>query len=44
MAQEKKVYDLFERALMFAERIRNYCLGLPKNVALWGVQRICFDF
>ena len=33
MEQERKVYDLFERTLMFAQRIRNYCLGLPKNAA-----------
>ena len=33
MEPEKKIYDLFERTSLFAQRIRNYCLSLPKNAA-----------
>ena len=33
MEPEKKIYDLLERTSIFAKRIRNYCLGLPKNAA-----------
>lgn len=28
-----KKYDLEERTAVFAERVRNFCLKLPKNVA-----------
>src|SRR6266542_751850 len=30
---EKKTYDLEERTALFAERVRSFCLKLPKNVA-----------
>jgi four helix bundle protein len=30
---QNKKYDLEERTSLFAERIRNFCLRLPKNVA-----------
>ena len=33
MNANEKVYDLEERTAVFAERIRNYCLRLPKNDA-----------
>ena len=33
MEPENKIYDLFERTSRFAERIRNYCLSLPRNAA-----------
>jgi len=33
MEPVKRVYDLLERTARFAERIRNYCLILPKNPA-----------
>jgi len=29
----KKIYDLEERTAKFAERIRDFCLNLPKNPA-----------
>jgi four helix bundle protein len=28
---EEKIYDLEERTALFAERVRNFCLKLPKN-------------
>jgi four helix bundle protein len=31
--ETKKVYDLEERTAIYAERIRNFCNVLPKNVA-----------
>ena len=33
MEKENKKYDLEERTAIFAERIRNFCLKLPKNTA-----------
>ncbi|MBL7732793.1 MAG: four helix bundle protein [Chitinophagaceae bacterium] len=30
---ENKVYDLEERTAKYAERVRNFCLKLPKNQA-----------
>lgn len=30
---QKKVYDLEERTALYAERIRDFCLKLPKNQA-----------
>lgn len=30
---QKKIYDLEERTALFAERVRDFCLKLPKNVA-----------
>ena len=33
MENQNKVYDLEERTTLFAERVRNFCLKLPKNVA-----------
>ena len=33
MDANEKVYDLEERTSIFAERIRDYCLRLPKNDA-----------
>ena len=33
MEKENKIYDLEERTAVFAERIRNFCLKLPKNIA-----------
>lgn len=30
---ENKVYDLEERTALFAERVRDFCLQLPKNAA-----------
>jgi four helix bundle protein len=30
---DKKPYDLEERTALYAERVRNFCLKLPKNVA-----------
>jgi four helix bundle protein len=33
MERQRKVYDLAERTAIFAERIREYCLHLPKNSA-----------
>jgi four helix bundle protein len=29
----QKIYDLEERTFRFAERVRDFCLKLPKNVA-----------
>ena len=29
----ERIYELEERTAVFAERIRNYCLLLPKNAA-----------
>ena len=31
--ENKKVYDLEERTAIFAERIREFCLKLPRNLA-----------
>jgi len=33
MENQEKVYDLEERTALFAERIRDFCLKLPKNAA-----------
>ena len=33
MIEQSKKYDLEERTSLFAERIRNFCLKLPKNIA-----------
>lgn len=33
MEATKKVYDLEERTVVFAENVRDYCLKLPKNPA-----------
>lgn len=33
LEKENKKYDLEERTAIFAERIRNFCLKLPKNAA-----------
>ena len=33
MPEVDKKYDLEERTALFAERIRDFCLKLPKNVA-----------
>lgn len=33
MEEAKKVYDLEERTASFAEKVRDYCLKLPKNAA-----------
>lgn len=33
MEEKKKIYDLEERTARFAERVRDFCLKLPKNVA-----------
>ena len=33
MEPQAKIYDLEERTALFAERIRDFCLKLPKNVA-----------
>ena len=33
MADQNKKYDLEERTALFAERVRDFCLKLPKNVA-----------
>jgi four helix bundle protein len=33
MEETKKIYDLEERTAKFAERIRDFCLKIPKNVA-----------
>jgi four helix bundle protein len=32
LENQNKVYDLEERTALFAERVRNFCLKLPKNV------------
>lgn len=31
MDEQKKIYDLEERTTRFAERVRDFCLKLPKN-------------
>jgi four helix bundle protein len=31
--EPKKIYDLEERTALLAERVRNFCLKLPKNPA-----------
>jgi len=31
MESQPKIYDLQERTLVFAKRVRDYCLRLPKN-------------
>lgn len=33
MENQNKKYDLEERTALFAERIRDFCLKLPKNIA-----------
>ena len=33
MIEQTKKYDLEERTALFAERVRNFCLKLPKNAA-----------
>lgn len=33
MAEQNKKYDLEERTALFAERVRDFCLKLPKNIA-----------
>ena len=33
MIEQTKKYDLEERTALFAERIRDFCLKLPKNAA-----------
>lgn len=33
MENSGKIYDLEERTAVYAERIRNLCLRLPKNMA-----------
>lgn len=33
MENSKKPYDLEERTALFAERVRDFCLKLPKNTA-----------
>ena len=33
MSENAKKYDLIERTSIFAERVRNYALALPKNPA-----------
>jgi len=32
-ADQNKKYDLEERTALFAERVRDFCLKLPKNIA-----------
>jgi len=32
LEKQNKVYDLEERTALFAERVRNFCLKLPKSV------------
>ncbi len=33
MENQNKIYDLEERTALFAEKVRNFCLKLPKNAA-----------
>jgi four helix bundle protein len=33
MENQNKIFDLEERTALFAERIRDFCLKLPKNIA-----------
>ncbi|MBY0435913.1 MAG: four helix bundle protein [Cyclobacteriaceae bacterium] len=33
MTEQKNKYDLEERTAIFAERVRDFCLKLPKNAA-----------
>ena len=33
METQNKIYDLEERTALFAERVRDFCLKLPKNAA-----------
>ena len=33
MEEQNKKYDLEERTALFAERVRDFCLKLPKNAA-----------
>ena len=33
MENQSKVYDLEERTALYAERVRDFCLKLPKNAA-----------
>ena len=30
--KQSKVYDLEERTFLYAERLRDFCLVLPKNI------------
>lgn len=32
MENQNKIYDLEERTALFAEKVRDFCLKLPKNV------------
>jgi len=33
LENQNKIYDLEERTALFAEKVRNFCLKLPKNAA-----------
>ncbi len=33
MEPQNKIYDLEERTTVYAEKVRDFCLKLPKNVA-----------
>ena len=33
MGQEQKKYDLEERTAIFAEKVRDFCFKVPKNIA-----------
>jgi hypothetical protein len=33
LENQNKIYDLEERTALFAERVRNFCMKLPKNAA-----------
>ena len=33
MEKENKIYDLEERTAVYAERVRDFCFKLPKNLA-----------
>jgi len=53
LPEPDKKYDLEERTALFAERVRDFCLRLPKNVAnaeylpqliKTGGQRVYFNF
>jgi four helix bundle protein len=33
LGEQNKIYDLEERTALFAERVRDFCLKLPKNAA-----------
>jgi four helix bundle protein len=36
LENKNKIYDLEERTTLFAERVRDFCLKLPKNAANYG--------